>query len=799
MSGKRETAALALLTLVFSLIPLSAHAACAVSALDTIAGLGSEITLTGCTPSTSISVRITDPSGAVNGTSVTTDEVGNGSINISSDRTGIAGIYSVEVDGLQTRFTVLADRPSDTDSMLVTDTVQTTVDGTVSASALLRDKFGNPVSGRPMALVSSRAADDIVSTSGKTDSNGRITWQVRAGVGGQMTLSVYDVMSGRQMKLSKTIMVGGGSVLAASLGMGQSDSVPLAADLSNGVVNRFVLSLPDGSTTVSANELFSLRLKAVDSNNQTVRSYVGSLYVQATDPDAELPKKGLDAQQPTYGIIDMLATFQGEREVPLSFLLRRTGTQTVTVYDKNNPSVRGEISLRVGGKGSSTQTGIEILDPVPGATVGSHMITVSGRAPSFVNLQFRGGLETVSGESDAEGVFSVRMEFAEDATQATVVATSENGTYEATATYTIDRTAPTIQSITINPTEGRTGDPATVTVVSEAGLATVTARVGAIDVPLSATSEDPTKYTGVITAPEEPGVVDVSVEATDIVGNQSAVTKVMWTVVTKEIPIVQNVQAVGQAQQVALSWDAVGGVDVREYKVYISTEDEPENYLYSIATSKPVTSAVLKDLPLGVTYLFSLTAIDKEGNESTEKSVPAVASPLGTRLTVTPGDASLRIEWNKIANLPLSHYVLRYGVDPTELTEQRSINGEAESAMLRDLLSGVMYYLELTPIAVNGQTRADLTVKAEGTPTGKGFIAGTSDPVPDDTFTDLHSGAPKQPVYRPSVPSTGVPTTLFWSILVLSLVLFGAYARHVRSERLKTSAFLEMMQNRYHR
>ncbi|MEQ1849349.1 MAG: fibronectin type III domain-containing protein [Candidatus Peribacteraceae bacterium] len=800
MPTKRFGAALTLVTLVIALFPTTALAVCSLSALDTVAGLGTEVTVKGCEPSTTLVVHMTNPAGGRLTRQITTDANGDGVTQIEGEETIIAGKNEVKLNDTQVSFITLADRPNESESMFVTGSVSAQVNEVFSASALLRDEYGNAVAGRPMALVSSRAQDDVVDTTGKTDANGRISWNVIPGSNGQMTLSVYDVMSGRQMKLSKTVSVIGGSVLSASLGVGQSDNPPITADLSNGIAESVEITLPDGGSTVRAGELFSMRFRVVDDNNQTVRSFVGSFYVDSTDPDGDLPKKGLDTRKPESGSIDIRPADQGEREASLTFLIRRTGKQTISVYDKNDPDLRGEIVLNVTGKGASSQSDIEILDPAPGAEVGKTSFQVSGRAPAFVNLEFRGGLETVRGESDAEGVFSVEMEFADDATQATVVVTSENGTYEATATYTIDRIAPSVTSIAIDPTEGRTGDPATVRVVSEANVATMIATVAGKDTPLVATAEDPTIYTGTITAPTEPGTVDVAVKASDTVGNQSAMTVVKWNVATKEVPKVLNVQAIGQAQQIAVSWDAVGGTDVAEYNIYIAKEDDPENDLYSIGTKKAVTSATLKDLPLGFTYLIRVTAIDKAGVESVEKSDPASASPLGTRLSVTAGEQSLRLEWQKMSELPLSHFELRYGVEPDQLTEVRRINGEAESFMLRDLLSGVEYFLEMTPIAVNGQTRADLTVRASGTPTGKGFIAGVSEPVPDNTFDDLHSGAPRQPIVKqPTNANTGMSTGMVWGLLVLSVCGFGMYVRHAQGERRKAQLFLSMMQERYHR
>jgi Fibronectin type III domain len=289
----------------------------------------------------------------------------------------------------------------------------------------------------------------------------------------------------------------------------------------------------------------------------------------------------------------------------------------------------------------------------------------------------------------------------------------------------------------------------------------------------------------------------VTVQGEDAAGNESGITQVSWDVQTKEIPKVTGVKAVGQAHQVALSWDASKGFEVREYKIYVSKKSAPTVFLYSIGTGKAVTSAVVKDLPqIDEDYVFFLTAIDTAGTESKEKSDGVAASPLGMRITLTPGDQSLLVEWKAVAGLSLSHYVLEYGVEEGVYTERRTIPGTAESMMLRDLLPAIEYFVRLTPIALTGQTRADLATTASGFPKGRGFAIGSSEPVPPNTFQGLHGGAPRQPV-TPSVPSTGVPTTVFIIIVVASLAAFGWYMKQVKTERERTRAFLESMQNRY--
>jgi len=767
-----------------------------VSAFDTVVGLGGEITFGGYDPNTNVDFTIQNPGDSVSNHQITTNGQGAATFSIATQNTILAGLYTVIASGVSTTFSALADRPDANESTLVADKNSIPPNGTVTVTAIVRDRYGNKVTGRPMALVSSRTSDKILNAA-QTDQFGRAVWQVQATNPGQMVLSPFDVISGRQLTLSTTVSVGG-SIYAASLGVGQSDDQFFQADIGGTTPDHIEITLPDGGDFVPANELFTAKVTIKDENNATVRSYVGSLAVESpTDPTAILPKIGEDPRTPLVGRIDMPEGVQGVRTIALAFRLA-PGKQTIVMYDKNNPSLRGELTLRVGTKGGNTDSGIQIVQPVSGTKIASHTVELSFKGPTFVDFVIDGGLQSVETSTDAEGVGRATINLAPTVGEATIFVNSKNGTLKTMAHYIIDTIAPVIGAITIDPAEGKTKDPATLTVVSEAELSEMTARIDGVDTPLLPRSEKPTEYTGTLTAPATPGTYDIAIQAKDSVGNVSAVTVLKWKVGTKEIPVVLNVKAQGQAMQVALSWNAMAGIEVKEYKIYVAKASDPTNYFVSFGTKKPVTSAIIKDLVLGEEYEFSLTAIDVSGSESTEKSAPASASPLGMNITITPGNQSMLLEWVPIADLPLSHYILEFGTEPGVFTERKTVNGEAVSLMLRDLLSGVEYFVRLIPIAVNGQTRADLSALAQGTPTGKGFIAGTSEAVPPDTFTDLHAGAPLKPRVIPTVPRTGIPTSLFFSMVALSLLFLGWYIRRVGTERKKTQAFLSMMQNRYH-
>ncbi|MDD5054891.1 MAG: fibronectin type III domain-containing protein [Candidatus Peribacteraceae bacterium] len=784
-------------------VPHAGASSCTLAVLDTVAGLGSEAAVAGCEPAMRTTLSVTGPAGARYTQSIVLDAFGNATTLIPSNATTTAGTYEVTAAGQTASFTVTADRIDDAHSVLSVSpkTIRANGRDIATITAVLLDRFDNPVAGRPIALLSDRTSDDISASSTQTDDEGRFLWTVKTPEAGTITLIPYDIIGNRQMKLRASVQAG--NPLSASLTGRETGGDPVA-DISPVIVDRFSLSLPQGATDVKANELFSLTIRAMYGQD-LVRAYVGTLIVESSDPEADLPKKGDDAQTPDKGRVDIRSVDQGSRNVPLSFVLRQGGKQTITVSDKLDPTIRGEILLNVV-SGDGKDGRISIVSPQDRTKVKGSTVMLQGKAPSLINLRVKGGAEVVDTESDAEGVFRVNVPLNPADREITLFVASENGTYESEPVHIIiDNDQPTIQTITITPQEGKAGDPASIVVITDADATRVAVTLQGKETTLSGTG---TTFTGTITAPAREGVFDVTVIATDHVGNAiTMLTK--WTVKPKLMAIVEGLQAEANMREIVLNWKAIDRIPVREYKIYIADEADPTNVLYSIATGSPVASAVVSDLPPGKTYRFTVTAISTAGEESPEPSRPAVATPLGTVMTVSPGEASLLMEWTAMPALPLSQYLLEFGTEPGVFTERRTVNGQATSYILRDLLDNVTYYLRLTPVTVTGKTETTLSALASGTPSGTGtFVAGPSEPVPSDLIPDpLHGGAPLQPVITPgseelaNIPGTaksGIPTIVISALLVSIAAVMGFQWHYRRKAHLLAQEFLRMMEVRYH-
>ncbi len=792
-----STVSLGLLLMQLAAPAALAAGSCGVSALDTVAGLGTEVQVTACEGNASLLLVVQSPDNQNYTQTITLDGAGNATTLIPSVSATTAGKYSVNVAGKTASFAVLADRADDSESSLIVSPQSIDADGkdTATVTAILRDRYSNPVTGRPLALIASRLTDEISSESKQTDATGRFLWTIRSTEQGTTSLTVYDIAGGRQMKLKTTLTVGKSSMLSTFRGslttLAQGGD---SADLASETIDHFELSLPQDATEVKGNELFGLTIRAMHGSDIS-RGYIGSLVVKSSDPDAMLPKQGQDPKNPLFGSVEMRSVDQGERKVALAFMLRNGGLQTIEVSDMNDPTFSGKITLNVVSQGGSAEDSkITILDPKDRSYVHGGPILLQGHAPSLINLKVKGGSSEIMGESDAEGVFRINVPVNPLDKEITLFVTSENGSYESKPVHIIiDNTPPGIQTITLDPVEAKAGQPATITVKSEAGLNAVIATV--LDKTVTLTEGSGGLYTGQLATPPVAGIYDITVTAKDGADNASQML-MKWKVGATVLPTVQGVTAQGQQGAVAVGWQSTVGVSVGEYKIYIADQSDPLNILYSIGTKRPVTKAIVRDLPLGKTYLFSLTVVAADGTESPVKSQPAAATPLGIALRVTPGKDSLLLEWTPMSSLPLDHYVLQYGTAPGDYSERRSVNGQSMSTVLKDLIGGVSYEVKLTPVAVTGKELTELASIAHGTPTSDGFVAGNSETVPTNMIG--HPGAPLEPSIRnvPSNTDSGIPSIMTGMLLVLATI-FGVYWHRARKEKARVDAFLQAIGERY--
>jgi hypothetical protein len=699
---------------------------CALHAMDTVAGLGTEVSVTGCTGN-ALTLALAGPGG--NASVVVPLVNGSGNASVVGTHLRVAGMYRLTDGVSETHFEVLAGSPDLSRSSLTASPSIIAAGQHARVSVNVQDVYGNPLSGRPIVLLSTNVRDNFQPLSSETNEQGVMEWDLVAG-GGASTLSAYDVLANATFATRATINGTSGtmpSINAASPFAAATIATAQGGDF--GALDHFTIEvIGQSANSVRANEDVTLRITAADAAGNTVESYAGTVTLRSSDNAARLPQNGIISFRPGE---------LGRKTMYLSLTFGTPGVQTLIAEDSGDSRIQGSAEITVNGAAGSQDGMIDIVSPPANARVSTTSIELLGHAPALVNLRVKGGLTEAIGSTDAEGVFRIPVELNPDQVDHTLFVVSENGTLESQPHHLIlDTKGPAITSVLFDPETGKAGSEAHVTVTSEPSLKDVHIDLDGTTIALTETASG--SYTATFTAPA-PKQYNATISATDEADNATT-TFALWNVEAKGLPQVKNVRGQSRPNAALITWDAITEVPVTQYRLYVGSS--PTNFEHTLDTGYPVASALVNGLIPGRTYFVAVTALNADGDESAEKSVPIPVTSIGMAMTVTPQNEALLLTWQPPADTPLMQYILEYGVEAGQYTEKRTINGGLSTFTLRDLLNGVTYEVKLTPVTITGERLDDLAAIGRGTPNGAGFHLGPSDPVIDIETPDLHGGAP---------------------------------------------------------
>ncbi|MBM3231422.1 fibronectin type III domain-containing protein [Candidatus Peregrinibacteria bacterium] len=805
MNTKKQIAIAALLGM---LLPGIAAAA-SIDVRDTIVGIGAEAVVTGVTGGDMQTVSVVSPEGTVTRYAVKADPSGIARTWIPGSDLMQAGTYEATANDGETSFVVSADTVDADQSSVALRSGNVRIGEEAIISVMFRDRFGNPLSGRAAQLLSSLGSDIISPVTRETDVNGEQRFRLTATKSGNRFLQAIDLVSGTVIAGDSTATTGiggfdtagttnrnfypsagamGANLLGTSL-TGQAAAFRKLDHFEIDIRNQESATVPQ----MKLNEAESMTVTAIDQNGNRFFDYEGTIYLFSTDPNAELPKDG---------IMQFSFQDQGKKQFTLGLTFRTPGTHTIAISPSANAvdTMLGSLDVEVTGQiYTEPDRSISINEPRSGAILNKDMVTVNGTGPAFINIVVTGGTKEVQASTDRSGAFSVDVPLDKTKTSFTVQVKDGDGRYESEPrTFSIDLTAPVIDSLTFTPENPEEGTDVLAVAKTEPGVqsAEMTIAIGGETITLTSTDAESGKYQALFTAPQ-PGVYSPSVSVSDEHGN---VAKKNGTLVVepKSIPVVHNLVAEGEINAVNLRWDPVTEETIDAYRIYVGVQPtiagDPVTFLYTLDTDRPTAAATVAGLEPGTMYFLAVTAL-KNGRESKEKSAVAKTLVLGVQLEISPQDGALLTQWTPLQkDMPLSSFLLEYGTDPNSYTEKRTLNGDLRAYTVRDLINGVTYYLKLTPITTTGEMVQDLAATGQGTPTGRGYTMSPSDPVP----LNLRASAPPAPrtPEPPVMSKQGVPSVALWSAVLVSMALFGLYLKR-RKSRESALAFMHTMESRY--
>lgn len=808
MNFMRKLLALAILALV---LPLTASAEAVVRADDSVAGLGTDIDLLGFPPKADLQVVVSPPFGAERTLGTRTDAEGNASVQLTGRDTEVAGLYRVDVQqrgaalGQGTEFEILADSfsPGSSAIQLGSDTLLPDGRDTVAVTVVLRDQYGNPLPERPLKLISSRSTDRITSLQSETDETGQQVFSLSTKEPGEIFLRAIDLLSGmlidteavayaespleamggsRATTAENRRLYGGSSNLAGNV-LGRSLYGQVG---SFGLVDHLVVEAPP---ELEVNEDATIRIVAVDRSGNRVEDYVGLVLLSSTDPLAFLPVGGEVRFEPRN---------LGEKVLTLGLRFRSPDEHILYAEDSENPEIFGQAYVTVtgGGGGNVTSRIIQINEPKVGTVFNVPEVTVKGVTEPFVNLMVSGGSAEVKGDTNIDGAFAITVQLDPSKEQHVLRVKDEFGQLDSGEFAVIlDNRPPAFESISFSPEAPVEGTNVLLVVKSEANLPQITAQInGAEIVPLEPAPGQPGTYQHLFVAPAA-GAYQPVIAATDAAGNSAQQTSSL-VVELKGLPKVQGLQAFPETNAVTLEWEPLVSETADAYRIYVG--ESPTKFDFTLDTDFATTAAQVAGLRPGTKFFFAVTAL--QGNRESEEFDVVSAMVKGLRLSVTPQNASLLIDWSSlVTDTPLSSFILEYGVEPDAYTEKRVLNGELRKYVQRDLINDVTYFFKLTPVDVTGQLVEDLSATAEGTPSGNGFVITPGDSVPFDTTVRTVARTVPPPEVHQSAPqtaSTGLPTGAWW--VLTGSAAAGLLIYWQRRRKLQTTiAFLQAMESRY--
>jgi len=811
---KQLTAIVALMVL----LPSTAHAAATIRADDSVAGLGTDIDIVSAESSAELSIVVTPPLGAEIVSPIRTDADGNATVQLKGRDTEVAGMYRVSLErngmdlGSYVTFEILPDNISAiVSSIQLSDSaLMPTGADTVEAVVILRDQYGNPLPNRPLKLISSRSGDRINSLQSETDEGGGQSFSLSTKEEGTIYLRAIDLLSGTLIDAEAVVHAGN---TATAVGGPRSDTVSgrqlygqrgssnLAGNIlgrnlygqalvSFGLIDHFEITAP---TELEVNEDATITIVAVDRNGNRVEDYTGLALLSSTDPLAFLPVGGEVQFDPRN---------LGEKVLTLGLRFRTPNEQILYIEDSTNPDIFGEAFITVTGinGGATGPKKVQISSPTAGTVFSAPEVTIVGTTEPFVNLVVSGGVEEVEGDSDINGGFAVNILLDPNKEEHIIRVKDKDGFGRLDSgefMLLLDNRPPEIFSASFSPENPVEGTNVLLVTETELNITQITVNITGESIFLDPVMGQPGVYQYLFPAPNA-GSYQAIISAADTAGNMGEFPLPL-EVQRKGLPKVQNIQAFPETNAVTLQWDPILSDPIDAYRIYVG--ESPSQFDFSLDTDFITNAAQVAGLRPGTEYFFAVTAL--ESNRESEEFDIVSTMVMGIRLSVTPQDSSLLIDWsNLITDIPLSSFILDFGAEPDNFTEKRILNGELRTYSLRDLINDVTYYLKLTPVDVTGQLIEDLSATADGAPNGDGFAVTPGDEVPFDTTirtvarTNPTVAPPEVHRSTPQTVSTGLPTMAWWALI--GSVAVGLMMHWHRRRKLNTTiAFLQAMESRY--
>jgi len=648
--------------------------------MDTIAGFEAPIYSSQTFANKNVIFTIIKPGGMELNIPAMSDDNGVAEFNLYDYHTKQAGEYKVaarledSLNGKYNSFTVFPDSVSSTNSKIEPSKLLASANSVdkIYVTVTLKDKHNNAIKGHEVAVISSRADDQVVKISEKpfTNDNGSMIFALSSDSTGVSVYSFLDTTA--NTVLDKRLEI-------AYTGMDDVGGWVETAYAEAGEVSN--LEFENLPSTILPNSDVPFTLAAYDSENDIVPNYSGTIHFSVEGGNslyASLPNDYTFDVDFDAGSHD----FEGAGS---SFNFTQSGTYHVVATDLSNFTIRGETDVFVGSGSQPSEPSspsgdfdLVITSPTSG-TYSNNQLTILGTAPTTdLSIQLFDN-DTPLGDTDVQNdkTFSFETDELIDGSHTIIaVALDSEDTIQYTSdeiTFEIDTAAPEVEDIEFTPSSGiKTGDILDIVVTSESNVFQG-AVVFNIDIAeLEQDPSDPTKYTASIQAPDEAGTYPLDVILVDELGNEGSYTDVATIEITEsgegsingeeeeeeepaeELDLnpsdVFGVKAISGDARVTLSWQAATDDSaVDHYKIYFGLT--PANLNQAVSTLDNKTTWYIPDLVNGNEYFFAVVAVDDGDNESANQSSIVSSIPFTEIQVFTPPEEQPQIQATEVPKI----------------------------------------------------------------------------------------------------------------------------------------------------
>lgn len=422
-------------------------------------------------------------------------------------------------------------------------------------------------------------------------------------------------------------------------------------------------------------------------------------------------------------------------------------TITICAGDGGAIAAASQIAIEIGTNATSSGTGAnQITNP---SSAGTYFVTIGGTFGDFGSIALPIG---------SESNVSVTASVPATGTGGGQAPSSETGQP--------DTTAPAISNIVVS------GVTATSAVVSWSTNENATS---AVDYGLTQSFEIGTVSDSALVSSHSltlPGLSEGNgyyfrVRSSDESGNQGTSSTQSFATVDVTAPVISNIQAVDITTASArITWTTnESATSVVEY-------GKTTNYGFTKVSSELVTdhSVILTGLSDATTFHFQVKSVDSSANSTTSSdntftTLTDFPPSNISGLTITPGDATLTLEWTNPNDTDLNGIrVLEcesdYPTGPNDAACAQVSNALVTTLIRTNLTNGHTYYYGVFAFDNAGQFASGAV--GSGTPTASEEevppVEPEPVPVPEPEPEPVPEPGPDEPIPQPKEPSPGEPT-----------------------------------------